>query len=93
MFESIKNIFAPKVLVPVAKNWRTGMWVIYQTKPVILHKMGPQMEVHLVDEKSGETHGVAFVEASTLRQATYDEIPAIRRNITREQAKDLGYGS
>jgi hypothetical protein len=94
MFKKIQSLFLPKdkpVLVP--KQWKTGMWVIFQTEPYILHKVGDPCEIHGVDKHTGDTIIIQQTSLDFLRQATYDEIPAIRRNISREQAKELGYAS
>ena len=94
MFNTFKSLFVSKVKPEIApKQWKAGMWVIYQTKPHILHRLGNPCEIHSVNEQTGETTGIFQVDIDTLRQSTYDEIPASRRGISREQAKELGYGS
>lgn len=77
----------------VTKQWRSGMWVIFNTKPYILHKVDTPCEIHGVDTLTGETTSIISATLDQLRQATYDEIPAVRRNISKEAAKELGYGS
>jgi len=94
MFNRFKSLFTPKVKPEIApKQWKAGMWVVYQTKVFILHKIDLLCEIHSVDNVTGETTGILGVPLESLRQATYDEIPVVRRGITREQAKELGYGS
>ena len=94
MFKKVLSLLAPKEKpVVLTKNWRTGMWVVFNTKPYILHKLGTPCEIHGVDSITGETVEIQLALLEQLRQATYDEIPAVRRNISREQAKELGYGS
>jgi len=94
MFSKIVKLFQPKEKpVVVTKNWRSGMWVVFNTKPHILHKLGEPCEIHGVDSTTGETIEISLASFDQLRQATYDEIPAIRRNISKEAAKELGYGS
>ena len=96
MFKKFTNIFSQKkeeILVPVATNWRSGMWVIWDSAPHILFKVGEPAEIHRVDKETGKTVSVVQVSLSQLRQATYDEIPPIRCNITKEAAKELGYAS
>jgi len=86
--------FGPKVKPNLTfKNWRPNMWVIYEGKPAILFSLDSPCIIHFVDPESGETIETTSVELSALRQATYDEIPQIRRGISREAAKELGYGS
>lgn len=74
------------------RQWKTGMWVVYQTKPAILVAIGIPCTIHLVDEV-GLTTSELQVGIEQLRQATYSEIPQSRRGITLEQAKELGYGA
>lgn len=90
MFDFLK----PKPKAPaILKDWRAGMWVVFDTKPHILNKVGEPCEIHKVDPATGETVGISLASVDQLRQATYDEIPAIRMGLTREQAKELGYAS
>lgn len=92
MFTKIKSLFAPKVYVPVQKNWRIGMWVMYDGEAHILYKLDP-VTIHSVNKETGETTGEKQVPLESLSQAHYDEIPECRRKITREQAKELGYAT
>jgi hypothetical protein len=93
-FSSIVSKLSPKEKPPVvAKQWKTGMWVIWNTKPYILHKLGETCELHEVSAISGETVNIVSAPLDHLRQSTYEEIPAVRRNISKEAAKELGYGS
>lgn len=76
----------------VVKNWKSGMWVMYQDKIAILASLGDLAEIHYTDSHTGENIGKAFVPLEVLRQARYPEIPALRRLISEEAAKELGYG-
>lgn len=69
------------------------MWVIWNTEPYILYKLGEPCELHKVDKTTGETVAAIAANLDQLRQATYDEIPAVRCHISREAAKELGYAS
>lgn len=94
MFNKIKSLFLDKTPpVVVSKQWRPGMWVVHNTTVGILHKLGEPCEIHLVDETTGETKEIVFFKMDSLRQATYLEIPKVRRNISAEKAKELGYAS
>lgn len=91
---TIKNWVSPKQPPPlVAKNWRTGMWVMYQDKLAILTKLDVPCEIHYVDKITGETIGLANVPLETLRQARWAELPTHRSKITPEEGKVLGYGA
>ena len=93
-FSSIVSKLSPKEKPPVvAKQWRTGMWVVWNTKVYILHKLGELCELHEVSKTTGETIAAVVAPLDHLRQATYGEIPEVRRNISQEAAKELGYGS
>lgn len=88
------KFFSPKIQ-PVSvppKGWRKGMWVVYEGKPAILTELDPG-EIHLVNPENGLTTMVVPCTLSSLRQATFLEIPASRRNFTIERAKELGYGA
>jgi len=74
------------------KGWKLGMWVVTNTQIGILYSLTP-LTVHLVDKVTGETIQEIYPLLDSLRQATYDEIPACRRQITKEKAMELGYGS
>ena len=92
--QKIKSVFAPKeLIVPVAKVWKKGMWVMHKDHIAILVKLDEPATIHLVDSKTGETIQEELVSVNSLRQAHFDEIPAIRRGISRERAKELGYGT
>ena len=92
MFDFLK--LKPKTAqLAAGKQWRPNMWVIFNTEPHILHKLGEQCEIHKVDKVSGETVEIRLATLDQLRQATYDEIPAIRMGLTREEAKERGYAS
>ena len=94
MFSKIVNLFQPKEKPAViVKNWRSGMWVTTDGRTGILAEVAPLSEVHFVDNNTGETVEIKQVSLDALQQAHYDEIPAIRRKISREQAKGLGYGT
>lgn len=90
----IKKLFGQKeIVVPINKAWRKGMWVIHDSRPAIIFVLGAISEIHYVDAKTGTTVGSAQVSVDSLRQAHYDEIPEVRRGISRERAKELGYGT
>lgn len=74
------------------KMWRSGMWVVYQTKPAILVTVDTPCVIHLVDEQ-GVTYKSESVGIEQLRQANYSDIPVARRGVTLEKAKELGYAS
>jgi hypothetical protein len=94
IFSKWIKYFEPKVQPNIIKkNWRTSMWVIHEGRPAILFSIDSPCIIHLVDTETGETIEATSVQLSELRQATYDEIPQIRRGISREVAKELGYGS
>ena len=94
MFNKIQKLFSPKqVAVPVNKLWRQGMWVIYNEQPHILFKLGEPALIHSVDRVTGETTGQIQVSLDALRQAHWDEIPEVRRKISKEKAKELGYAT
>jgi hypothetical protein len=94
MFQFIKKTFSPKqVEVPVNKSWRQGMWVIHEGEPHIIFRIGVPTVIHSVNKQTGETTGEKSVSLDSLRQAHFDEIPEIRRQISRERAKELGYAT
>ena len=68
------------------------MWVIHNEEPHIIFKLSPLL-IHSIDKQTGETTGELAVPLEALRQAHYDEIPDIRRGISREAAKELGYAT
>ncbi len=74
-------------------NWRQGMWVVCDMTPAILHKLYEYSgEVHYVDPETGQTVMEKIVALNELRQATWSEIPSVRRQFDREVARGLGYG-
>jgi hypothetical protein len=94
MSKSVTKVHAPKQLPSVlVKNWKRGMWVVYQERTAILTKIEVPAEIHIVDMKTGETAEILGVPLEALRQARYPEIPPIRRLISAEDAKELGYGA
>lgn len=60
----------------------------------ILHKIsGDVGEIHLVDQKTGDTSLVVPQNLSGLRQCKYAEIPDVRKvGFSPELAKEYGYG-
>lgn len=97
MFETIKSLIS-KVIprqkpAVVAKQWRTGMWVIFNTKVAILVKIDAPCTIHMVDPITGLTIEEVHTSLDSLRQATYEEIPLVRRGFSKETARGLGYGS
>lgn len=91
---AIQNWVSPKQPPPlVVKNWRTGMWVMYQDKLAILTKIDSPCEIHYADKTTGENIGTAYVPIDALRQARWAELPTHRPKITPEQGKELGYGA
>jgi len=77
----------------VVKNWRVGMWVMFEGQAAILVTVDSPAKIHIVDTGSGETVSEKMVSLDALRQAVWEEIPKARRNISYEKAKELGYGS
>jgi len=69
------------------------MWVVYQEQAAILTDVNIPAEIHRVDPVTGETVEVLRVPLEALRQARYPEIPSVRRMISAEAAKELGYGA
>lgn len=79
---------------PVVSNWRSGMWVVFENKPAILHKVFEHTgELHFVDEKDGTTVLIVQASLNSLRQALFQEIPECRRGFSEATAKELGYGT
>ena len=67
------------------------MWVMSPKGVGILYKVdGDSSEVHLVNSQ-GETTEVSVCPLYKLRQATWQEIPAMRRSVDREVGRYLGY--
>ena len=77
----------------ITKNWRVGMWVMFEGQVAILVSLDSPAKIHMVDVNTGETVEQKTVGFDSLRQAVWEEIPQCRRNISKEQAKELGYGS
>lgn len=86
-------IQTPQINPQPNKNWRTNMWVVYAGKVGILFEFKDDGAMfHEVDQNTGETVAEYFVSLNALKQATYYEIPACRMSVSRETAKELGYG-
>lgn len=74
--------------------WRLGMWVTFaESATGILTKMGDPCDVDFVDPQTGITMATRQLPLAMLRQAKWSEIPAIRKQISKEKASELGYGS
>ncbi len=93
MFNQLISLFKPKEKPPVmTKVWKAGMWVVFDTKIAILVDVNTICTIHMVNDK-GETTEAKQISIESLRQATYSEIPLVRRGLTLEQAKELGYAA
>lgn len=83
-----------KVVVP-SSTWRVGMWVVNASTNdigVIASFDKGTVVFHKVDRVSGETVGMEFIPFDGIRQAKYNEIPSCRMSVSRNVAKELGYG-
>lgn len=71
--------------------WRNNMWVMTPEGVGVIFELKEPVRVHLVNTSTGETVADKLFDSSTIRQATYTEIPEIRRGISAERAAQLGY--
>jgi len=71
---------------------KRGMWITYQGKPGVLTNLlpGDIAVVMLVDPTEGTNVAEFHVEASSVQQAWFEEIPLGRRPPV-DQARALGY--
>jgi len=93
MLNTVKGWFTKEPPAVTVKNWRQGMWVVHEGKVGVLFSIDVPCDIHYVDTNTGETTSTGKALVGALRQATYHEIPAIRRGLSQEAAKELGYGS
>lgn len=72
---------------------RVGMWVTFSGSITgILTQLGEECLVDFIDPQTGLTVSTRLLPVSLLRQARWSEIPAIRKQISKEKASELGYG-
>lgn len=73
--------------------WKRGMWIVQDNKVGILADFKNQDVVfHEVNTSTGETEKEYQVSINAIRQAKYYEVPACRMHVSRDKAKELGYG-
>jgi len=73
--------------------WKRGMWVVQDSKVGILADFKNQAVIfHEVNVTTGETEKEYQVSIDTIRQAKYYEVPACRMSVSRDVARELGYG-
>lgn len=92
MFDFLKSK-TPKIVVttPIAKSlWRNNMWVMTPKGIGILFQMGIPCVIHTIND-DGTTAGSFQLPIEQLRQATWAEIPEVRRMVSKERGAQLGY--
>ena len=89
-------VFPVEVPTPNPKPdslWKRGMWITQNFKVGILADFkGGDVVFHEVDPNTGETVKEYQVSIDSIRQARYYDIPACRMHVSRDKAKELGYG-
>ncbi len=86
-----KPDFASLVETNLVKSvWRNNMWVMTPKGVGVVFSVGEPTIVHLVDSEGLTTESVQFPSLQ-LRQALWDEIPEVRRMVSREKGYRLGY--
>lgn len=70
--------------------WRNHMWVMTPDGIGIIFKLGVSSEVHLTDI-DGLTIASKIYPTVVLRQAKFIEVPAKRRQFSKELAASMGY--
>lgn len=74
----------------MSERIRKGMWVRLGDRiGIVAAKSSVEADVHLVDGE-GVTETVVVVALSSISQAAFDDIPAVRRP-TADVAEKLGY--
>lgn len=73
--------------------WKRGMWIVQDSKVGILADFkGQDVVFHEVNVSTGATEKEYQVSVNAIRQAKYYEIPACRMGVSRDVARELGYG-
>lgn len=76
-----------------ASDWRRGMWIVFEGRVGILADfIGKDVVFHEVNVNTGETEKEVQVSMGAIRQAKYYEVPACRMSVSKDVAKELGYG-
>lgn len=83
----------PMKLPTASGSFKRGQWAMLGSSVGILDSfVGGDVMFHHVDRETGLTTKVEQISALNVRQAHISEIPPCRMSISREVAKERGYG-